>query len=711
MLAILKREFKSYFQNIVGFLFVGALLATFGLYFYAYNLSNGYPYLSYSLSSISFILIITVPILTMRCFSEERKNKVDQLVLTAPVSVGKIVMGKYFAMAAVFAIDNVIFAVAPLILSRFGTVPFGECYVSLFGFFLYGCTLISIGMFISSITESQVIAAVLSFAVFFIGYMMKSIEGLVSANGNIVTKIMSAFDLYSPFDGFNSGCLDLTGTAYYVTVIVLFMFLTTQSIQKRRWSISSKKISTGVFSVTFVAVAMVVSVLFNMLVSSIPSSVTALDFSYAKLYALTDDTKEFMQSLDQDITIYVLNKESSKDEQLDETLTRYKDLSKHVTVKYINPSTNPYFYKDYTDSTPTTNSLIISGSERSKVVDFNDIYDYQTSMDYSSYSYNQELKGYDAEGQITSAIEYVTMDSDELPVVYQVTGHGETALSSAYTAALEKANITLQSLELLKEDAVPEDAKAVIINAPTSDFNEDDAAKIISYLQAGGKAIIAGNYAYQDLTNFNSILAAYNVSFTNGVVGENDKNYYYNNNPFYLLPKVDSTEYTSDVSNSYIFSPASEGITYPESSDDVTYTPLLETTDSAVSKTSTDEITTSELEDGDIAGPFAVALAVEQTVDDDKETQIAVLGSSLFLTDQCDQVVSGNNSSMFTGIVTKMVGDTDLKTSVIPEKEYTLSNLTVSTMAAVALGLGCAIFVPIILIVLGIVIWAVRRKK
>ena len=88
MLAIFKREFKSYFQNVIGWLFVAAVLAVFGLYFYVYNLTNGYPYLSYSLSSIAFIMVIAVPILTMRCFSEDRKNKVDQLVLTAPVSVG-----------------------------------------------------------------------------------------------------------------------------------------------------------------------------------------------------------------------------------------------------------------------------------------------------------------------------------------------------------------------------------------------------------------------------------------------------------------------------------------------------------------------------------------------------------------------------------------------------------------------------------------------
>ena len=104
MLAIFKREFKSYFQNVIGWLFVAALLAVYGLYFYVYNLKNGYPYISYDLKGIGFIMMIAVPILTMRSLSDEKKTKTDQLMLTSPVSVGRIVAGKYLAMAAVYTI-------------------------------------------------------------------------------------------------------------------------------------------------------------------------------------------------------------------------------------------------------------------------------------------------------------------------------------------------------------------------------------------------------------------------------------------------------------------------------------------------------------------------------------------------------------------------------------------------------------------------------
>ncbi|HAX54549.1 MAG TPA: copper ABC transporter permease, partial [Eubacterium sp.] len=189
MLAIFKREFKSYFQNVIGWLFVAALLAVYGLYFYVYNLKNGYPYISYDLKGIGFIMMIAVPILTMRSLSDEKKTKTDQLMLTSPVSVGRIVAGKYFAMAAVYTIDIALFALSPLVLSIYGKVALSEAYVSLFGYWLYGLSCIAVGLFISSISESVIISAILTFAALFLSYMMQSITGLISSSGNLLTKV------------------------------------------------------------------------------------------------------------------------------------------------------------------------------------------------------------------------------------------------------------------------------------------------------------------------------------------------------------------------------------------------------------------------------------------------------------------------------------------------------------------------------------------
>ena len=707
MFAIFKREVKAHFQTVTGWLFIAAVLVLYGLYFYAYNLRAGYPYISYSLSAIAFIMLITVPVLTMRSFAEERHSRTDQLILTAPVSVGKVVFGKYLAMVAVFTVDIVIIAITPLLLMSYGTIPLGESYTAVFGFWLYGCACIAVGMFISSLTESQVISAVLTFVALFAGYMMGSICNLVSESGNLLTKILGCYDLYSPLDKFMNGTLDVTGMVYYGTIIALFLFLTGQSIQKRRWSVSTKRISTGVFSTGMIVTMVALMVVVNLFVAELPTTWTSIDVTSTKIYSITDDTKDYLKNLDEDVTIYVLASDASKDTTLDETLQRYESLSDHIKVSYINPAANPNFAAQYTDSSVTSNSMIVVSDARSRVIDYNDVYTY--SYDYSSYS--RSIDGYDAEGQLTSAIQYVTMEASELPVIYQVTGHGETALSGNFTEAIENANITLSDLTLLKEDAIPEDAAALIINGPVNDFSEDDANKVIDYINQGGKVLITCNFQAEELTNFDTILSACGMSRVSGVVMENDKSYYYGDTPYYLLPIVKSASYTDSVANSYVFAPYSVGITYGEDTDDVTYTSLLDTTEKAVSKTDAANATTSAMEEGDIAGPFSVAAAYEKSTEDDGNAKVVVFGSTEMFTDGADEVVSKNNSKLFTDTITELTEDSDSATSVIPTKEYTLGAITVDAAAGIMFGLCIMIVLPLGMIVTGIVIWSMRRKK
>ena len=639
MLAIFKREFKSYFQNVIGWLFVAALLAVYGLYFYVYNLKNGYPYISYNLKGIGFIMMIAVPILTMRSLSDEKKTKTDQLMLTSPVSVGRIVAGKYLAMAAVYTIDIALFALSPLVLSIYGKVALSEAYVALFGYWLYGLSCIAVGLFISSISESVIISAILTFAALFLSYMMQSITGLISSSGNLLTKVLNCFDLYTPFENFVSGCFSVTSAAYYVTVILLLCFLTTQSIQKRRWAFSKKMIGTGAFSAGMIVIMCAICVVVNLVVTALPAKYTSIDCSATKLYSLTSDTKDRVSKLDEDITIYVLNSKKSKDAKIDETINRYKDLSSHIKVKYVDPATSPKFYQDYTDTTPTTNSLIIESTNRSKVIDYNDIYEYDSSSYYYGYQSQSSITGYDAEGQITSAIEYVTMDADELPVIYQITGHNETEIGSNFQSVVSKANANLKSLEL---------------------FNEKRCRR--KYYQ----------------------------------------------NPLYLLPTVETTDYTSDATDGYVFLAGSCAISYPEDTDDVTYTKLLSTSDSAVLKKDWKNITTSKAEDGDENGPFTTGLAVN---DSSTGASIVVFGTPYVVDDSYDNAVSGNNADMFKDVITSMTGNVELASSVIPVKDYTLSNITINTLQAVITGLIIMIAVPILLIIIGIVVWAMRRKK
>ena len=288
MLAIYKRELKSYFHSMTGCVFIAFLVMFTGIYFMAYNLNAGYPYFSYTLSGSLIVFLIGIPLLTMRSFSEERKTKTDQLLLTAPVSLTKVVLGKYFAMVTVLAVPNVIFCLFPLLIKLQGTAYLLVDYSSIAVFFLLGCVYLAIGMFMSSLTESQIIAFISTFGILLLLYLWNGILSFLPSSAfsgmigilliltlivvyiyhmtknwmlaagieavgiaaalivyfvksslyeNLLTKLLGRLALADVFMNISSSnIVDVSGLLLYVSILIIFVFLTIQTIQKRRWS-------------------------------------------------------------------------------------------------------------------------------------------------------------------------------------------------------------------------------------------------------------------------------------------------------------------------------------------------------------------------------------------------------------------------------------------------------------------------------------------
>ena len=212
-------------------------------------------------------------------------------------------VAKYLSMVAIFTICVLVMCLAPVFLSAFGKVALPESYTAILGFWLYGLSCIAIGTFVSSLTESQVISAVVTFVFLFLGYMMGGITNMISAGGNLLTKILGCYDLTAHLDQFCSGILDVTGIVYYLSLIFLFLFFTVQSIQKRRWSIGTGKLKLGVFSIGMILVNLAIVVVINLAVVALPEKVTSIDMTNEKLYTLTKDTKNFLKDMEDDITI------------------------------------------------------------------------------------------------------------------------------------------------------------------------------------------------------------------------------------------------------------------------------------------------------------------------------------------------------------------------------------------------------------------------
>lgn len=288
MKAIYRKEVRSYFNSMIGYVIIGMMLLAISLYYAIMNLTGGYPSFGVALYSTSVFLIVFIPILTMRSFAEERRSKTDQLLLTSPVSIAGIVNGKFLALATVFAVPLAVSCIYPIILRVNGGTSVGPDYATIFAYFLLGCFYISIGMFVSAHTENQIISAVITAVVLFVLYNWDTIDGVLptTSRNNLIallviialvalwlwatTKnpwvaaifatvcVVAAAIVYKvdmqayaslianalSFMSFDGILINIAGYKYFdvkgvvllITCTALMLFLTEQTIQKRRWS-------------------------------------------------------------------------------------------------------------------------------------------------------------------------------------------------------------------------------------------------------------------------------------------------------------------------------------------------------------------------------------------------------------------------------------------------------------------------------------------
>lgn len=478
--------------------------------------------------------------------------------------------------------------------------------------------------------------------------------------------------------------------------------------EKRKFkdTVNKKYLKNGSYSSVMIVVFVAIIIVINMIAGNLPSKYTQLDISAEKLYTIGDETKAMLKDLDKDVTIYQIAQSGSEDETISNLLQRYADESEHITVEVKDPVVNPKFVSEYTTDNLSSNSLIVVCGDRNKVINYNNIY--QSELDYNTYSYN--TTGFDGEGQITSAIAYVT--SEDLPILYTLEGHGEQELDSTIKEDVEKANMDIQSLNLLTEGSVPDDASCLLINSPTSDFSDDEKDAIITYLENGGKAMIFSDYTGTEMKNFDAILENYGVKRAEGLVFEGDSQHYAMQMPYYLVPTVESTDITSEVASSgyYILMPYAQGI---QKTDDVRDTvnieSLLTTSDSAYSKTDMSS-GTLEKEDGDVEGPFDLGVSITESVEDGKETHIIYFSTANLLQGEVNQMVSGGNEKLVMAAFSSLVDSETTTTVSIPAKSLEVSYLTLTAYDASFWKICVIGLIPGAFLVIGFMIWLKRRK-
>lgn len=457
----------------------------------------------------------------------------------------------------------------------------------------------------------------------------------------------------------------------------------------------------GTYSLAVTVIVLAILIAVNFFVSALPATLTQYDISSAKLYSVTSNTKAVINAMDNDVTIYWIVQSDMEDDILENLLGKYESLSEHIEVTKMNPDIYPTFAQQYTSETVQNNSLVVECGERSRFISYSDIYLYETNM--SSYSYDVF---FDGEGAITSAIDYVV--SEDLPKVYVLEGHGEAELPAAFSEQLEKENIELSTFSLLTADSIPEDADGILIYAPSSDISEEEKGLLAEYISGGGQLVVmAGPTEDGTLTNLYGILADYGVEAAEGIAIDTDRGHFAFQAPYVLLPDIASSEITDPLIEEryYAIMPIAQGLIVGEDTGTATVTELLTTSEASFSKIAGYALSSYEKEEGDIDGPFAVAVSIENEMGG----KIIWFASSLLLDEMYNAYSSGANLDLAMNAMSSVIGESEAV--AIRSKSLNYNYLTISDSTASLIKTIMIVVFPFSYLGIGIYVIARRRIR
>lgn len=455
----------------------------------------------------------------------------------------------------------------------------------------------------------------------------------------------------------------------------------------------------GSYSLVITAVVLAILIVVNLFVAALPTSATKYDISASKLYSITSNTKAVVNNLQQDITIYWIVQADMEDAIIENLLGKYESLSPRIEVVKKNPDVYPPFAEQYTDEDVPNNSLIVESGERYRFISYDDLY--ETELD--EYSYTYVTSGFDGEGAITSAIDYVV--TEDLPQLYVLEGHGEAELPATFADSIEKENMEINSLSLLTVDAIPEDADAIVLYAPQSDLSAEEVAMLEDYADNGGKLLVmAGPVEGAALTNLNSLLAAYGVDIVDGIAIEGDRNHYAFGYPYILMPEMAASPITDSLiaENYYPILPLAQGLHVGTGTKGIV-TALMTTSEAAFSKVAGFELDTYDYEEGDIDGPFTLAVSIETN----GAGQIVWFSASHFLNDMYNAYSSGANVDLAMNALSSLIGEREaiaIRSKSLNYNYLTINDSTASTLKTLMIGVFPLVY-------LGIGIGVIVRKR
>ena len=692
---IYDREFESYFRTLYGYIFTAFILLVAGIYVTVNSLKNGSAAFELTISNMTFIYLVAIPLLAMRVFSEERKQKTEQLLYSLPVKMSQVVLGKFFALCTVLALPLAVMILYPLGLSFFGAVDLKAAYCALFGFFALGCCICSICMFLSSLTDSQAVAAGTGFAAVLLLFFLSTLAGLINSSSSVFASVLRNLSPFDRYYSFLNGVFDVRSLIYMLALQALFIVLTVMVMEGRR---RDKKFLY--YSIVIVLTLAIIS-LSDVILGKLPSSSTKLEMNSVGITDFSVQTENQLAGLNKDVSIYWITRDGKEDTYIEQTLDKFDELSSHVNVIKIDPIQQPRFANKYTTKTVNENSLIVECGSESKYIDYSDIY---------KYSENENVTRADfyAESLISNAINYVT-DSTETNL-YILSGHGEEDLSETFMTGLKNCGYNISTLDLLSKGSVPENCSCLFVASTPSDLTDDEASAVMEYLTGGGKLLLFSTYLDDSTPNWVAVLKQYGLNPQPGIVVEGNANYYVSGFPYYLIPDMHENEVTEDMiaQGQRVITPLTQSAMPDEILPvGVSVELILSTSDAAYAKADGFNMKTYAREEGDLTGKFIVGISATKEESNLSESAVVWYPSAYILADAVNTSVSGGNLQLLLNSISYLTDSAATATS--SAKHLGGGTLVVNSGTSTKLSTALIAVIPLAFLIGGII--TVKRRK
>lgn len=463
---------------------------------------------------------------------------------------------------------------------------------------------------------------------------------------------------------------------------------------------SKKTLHNGLYAAALAVVVLAAVILVNLVVRALPSQYTEYDISTSGMFTLSDTTQNLLRELDTDVQAYYLAISGEEDANVTRLLDRYAGASSHFSWQQRDPVLYPTLAEQY-DGASTGSVVLVCGDKYEVLSYYGDLY----AMDIEAYYYyGTQQYSFGAENALTSALAKVTRTASYR--LYELAGHGETALGSDFLETLDTAGVTVDSLNLLTAGSIPADASVVLINAPLADVTADEAALLQAYVDGGGKLLAVTDFTLET-PNLDGVLASCGMTRQPGLLVETDGDHYpYGMSPTYLLPDVASNEILAGMTaGMMVYTPIAQGIVSQDDSA-YTHTDLLTTSLDAYSLENYATAETAQKADTDPVGSFAVATAAENEA---TGARVVWINCPNALQTAANQSTSGGNAQFLGSIVNWCNGQQT--TAVISAKSMSAAALTVPAGAIIGLGVLFVFVLPIVCLIAGAVVCLVRRRR